>query len=72
MLDHELLILVFEPYSVSRLTDDSITLKIPFVELIGKWQAGNVLEKHLLITFFVHGIEITGLAMKTCLVAYKF
>lgn len=50
VVDHESLILVFQPYSVGGLADVPFTVKIPFTELIGKWQAGNPLEKHLPIT----------------------
>ena len=50
MVDHESLILVFQPYSVGGLGDVPFTVKIPFTELIGKWQAANPLEKHLPIT----------------------
>ncbi len=50
VVDHESLIVVFQPYSVGGLTDVPFTVKIPFTELIGKWQAGNPLEKHLPIT----------------------
>lgn len=50
VVDHESLIVVFQPYSVGGLGDVPFTVKIPFTELIGKWQAGNPLEKHLPIT----------------------
>lgn len=50
VVDHEFLILVFQPYTVGGLADGPFTVKIPFNELIGKWQAGNPLEKHLPIT----------------------
>lgn len=50
VVDHESLILLFQPYSVGGLADVPFTVKIPFTELIGKWQAGNPLEKHLPIT----------------------
>lgn len=50
VVDHESLILVFQPYSVGGLGDVPFTVKIPFTELIGKWQAANPLEKHLPIT----------------------
>lgn len=50
VVDHESLILVFQPYSVGGLADGPFTVKIPFTQLIGKWQAGNPLEKHLPIT----------------------
>lgn len=50
VVDHESLILVFQPYSVGGLGDLPWIVKIPFTELIGKWQTGNPLEKHLPIT----------------------
>jgi hypothetical protein len=50
VLDHKSLILVFQPYTVGGCADIPFTVKIPFTELIGKWQAGNPLEKQLPIT----------------------
>lgn len=50
VVDHESLILVFQPYSVGGLADVPLIVKIPFTELIGKWQEGNPLEKHIPIT----------------------
>lgn len=50
VVDHESLILIFQPYAVGGFADSPITVKIPFTELVGKWQAGNPLEKHLPIT----------------------
>lgn len=50
VVDHEFLILVFQPYTVGGCADVPFTVKIPFTDLIGKWQAGNSLEKHLPIT----------------------
>lgn len=50
VVDHESLILVFQPYAVGGFADGPFTVKIPFTELTGKWQAGNPLEKHLPIT----------------------
>ena len=50
MVDHEFLILVFQPYTVGGCADVPFTVKIPFTKLIGKWQAGNPLEKQLPIT----------------------
>lgn len=50
VVDHESLILVFQPYAVGGFADGPFTVKIPFITLIGKWQAGNPLEKHLPIT----------------------
>jgi len=50
VVDHESLILVFQPYAVGGFADGPFTVKISFTELIGKWQAGNVLEKQLPIT----------------------
>lgn len=50
VVDHESLILVFQPYAVGGFADGPFIVKIPFTTLIGKWQAGNPLEKHLPIT----------------------
>lgn len=50
VVDHESLILIFQPYTVGGFADGPFTVKIPFIELIGKWQAGNPLEKQLPIT----------------------
>jgi len=50
VVDHESLILVFQPYAVGGFADGPFTVKIPFTTLIGKWQEGNPLEKHLPIT----------------------
>ncbi len=50
VVDHESLILVFQPYAVGGFADGPFTVKIPFTTLIGKWQAGNPLEKYLPIT----------------------
>ena len=50
VVDHESLILVFQPYAVGGFADGPFTVKIPFSELIGKWQVGNPLEKQLPIT----------------------
>lgn len=50
VVDHESLILVFQPYAVGGFGDGPFTVKIPFTTLIGKWQAGNPLEKYLPIT----------------------
>jgi Protein of unknown function (DUF3298) len=53
VVDHESLILIFQPYAVGGFADGPITVKIPFTELIGKWQAGNPLEKQLPIKKFL-------------------
>lgn len=50
VVNHESLILVFQPYAVDGFADGPSTVKIPFTELIGKWQTGNQLEKQLPIT----------------------
>lgn len=50
VVDHESLILVFQPYTIGGCADVPFTVKIPYIELIGKWQADNPLEKHLPIT----------------------
>lgn len=50
VVDHESLILIFQPYAVGGFADGPYMVKIPFTELIGKWQPGNLLEKHLPIT----------------------
>ena len=47
VVDHESLILVFQPYAVGGFADGPFTVKIPFTKLIGKWQVGNPLEKQL-------------------------
>lgn len=49
-LDHESLIIIFQPYGVGGFADGPFFVKIPFSELAGKWQSGNPLEKHLPIT----------------------
>jgi hypothetical protein len=50
VVDHESLIVIFQPYTVGGLADGPFTVKIPFTKLIGKWQAENPLEKQLPIT----------------------
>jgi hypothetical protein len=50
VMDHESLILVFQPYTVGGCADGPFTVKILFKELRGKWQIDNPLEKHLPIT----------------------
>lgn len=50
VVDHESLILIFQPYTVDGCTDIPFTVKIPFIELVGKWQTDNPLEKQLPIT----------------------
>lgn len=50
VVDHESLIIIFQPYAVGGFADGPFTVKIPFHELIGKWQTGNPLERHLPIT----------------------
>lgn len=50
VVDHESLILIFQPYVVGGFADGPFTVKIPFNELIGKWQVGNPLEKQLPIS----------------------
>lgn len=50
VVDHESLILIFQPYAVGGFADGPFTVKIPFNELIGQWQPGNPLEKQLPIT----------------------
>lgn len=47
VIDHESLIILFQPYIVGGLEDEPFTVKIPFKELVGKWQTGNPLEKQL-------------------------
>ena len=53
VVDHESLILVFQPYALGGFADGPFTVKIPFTELIGKWQTGNPLEKQLPINNFL-------------------
>lgn len=50
VIDDENLIIIFQPYVVGGCCDGPFIVKIPFNELIGRWQAGNPLEKHLPIT----------------------
>lgn len=50
VVDHESLILIFQPYAVGGFADGPFTVKIPFTELMEKWQAGNPLERQLPIT----------------------
>lgn len=47
VVDHESLILIFQPYAVSGFADDPFTIHIPYTELIGKWENGNPLEMNL-------------------------
>lgn len=47
VVDHESLILVFQPYEVGGFVEGPLTVKIPFTLLKGKWQTGNLLEKQL-------------------------
>jgi hypothetical protein len=47
VVDHESLILIFQPYAVGGFADGPFTVKVPFTELIGNWQKGNPLEKQL-------------------------
>ncbi len=49
-VDHESLIIIFQPYEVGGFADGPFCVKILFTELVGKWQAGNPIEKHLPIT----------------------
>lgn len=49
-VDHESLIIIFQPYVVGGCADGPFFVKIPFTELVGKWQVGNPIEKHLPIT----------------------
>lgn len=50
VVDHESLILVFQPYAVGGFADGPLTVKIPFVGLMEKWQAGTPLERQLPFT----------------------
>lgn len=49
-VDHESLIIIFQPYVVGGCADGPFFVKIPFTELVGKWQVGNPIEKHLPFT----------------------
>lgn len=49
-VDHESLIIIFQPYVVGGCADGPFFVKIPFTELVGKWQVDNPIEKHLPIT----------------------
>lgn len=53
VVDHDSLILIFQPYAVGGFADGPFTVKIPFTELIGKWQAGNPLDKQLPINKYL-------------------
>lgn len=50
VVDHESLYLIFQPYAVGGFADGPFTVRVPFTDLIGKWQTDNLLEKHLPIT----------------------
>lgn len=50
VVDHESLILVFQPYAVDGFADGPFIIKIPFTKLIGKWETDNPLERQLPIT----------------------
>ena len=50
VIDDKNLIIIFQPYIVSGGADGPFIVKIPFTELIGKWETGNPLEKCLPIT----------------------
>lgn len=47
MVDDKYLIVIFQPYIVGSGADDPFIVKIPFTELIGKWQTENPLERQL-------------------------
>lgn len=47
VVDHESLILVFQPYAVGGFSDGPFIVKIPFTQLIGKWQEDNPVKKYL-------------------------
>lgn len=47
VVDDKYLIVIFQPYIVGSGADDPFIVKIPFTELIGKWQTGNPLERQL-------------------------
>lgn len=50
VVDHESLILIFQPYAVGGFADGPFTVKIPFHDLLGNWQFGNPLDQQLPIT----------------------
>lgn len=47
VIDDKNLIIIFQPYTIGGGADGPFIVKIPFSELIGKWETGNPLEKHL-------------------------
>lgn len=47
VIDAQHLFIIFQPYTVGGSADGPFIVKIPFEDLIGKWQAGNLLEKQL-------------------------
>ncbi|MBA3722846.1 MAG: DUF3298 domain-containing protein [Parachlamydiaceae bacterium] len=47
VIDHQNLIIIFQPYIVGGAADGPFVVKIPFTQLIGKWQEGNPIEKLL-------------------------
>ena len=50
VVDHQDLIIIFQPYVVGGGADSPFIVRIPFTQLVGIWQADNLLEKHLPIT----------------------
>lgn len=50
VIDDKNLIIIFQPYVVGSGADGLFIVKIPFDQLIGKWQAGNPIEERLPIT----------------------
>jgi len=49
-VNHASLIIIFQPYGVGGFADGPFYVKIPFTELMGKWQPENPIEKHHPIT----------------------
>lgn len=47
VVDHQNLIIIFQPYVVGGVADGPFIVKISFHKLIGKWEAGNLLENQL-------------------------
>lgn len=50
VIDHQNVIIIFQPYIIGGLGDSPYFVKIPFTQLLGEWQTGNPIEKNLPIT----------------------
>ena len=47
VVDDKNLMIIFQPYTVGGGADGPFVVKIPFAELYGKWQPGNLVERCL-------------------------